>query len=89
MCTENKHDTETSAKQEAYNLSKFPNSHSWLQAEMLWRSAEQAPVDNRLLCGGKQGEMELMALVLFCCGCFSQIRNAVLNGKLCGRGEAN
>lgn len=43
-----------------------------LLAERLQCSAEaeQAPVDNHLLCGGKQGEMEQMALVLFCCGCF-------------------
>lgn len=60
-----------------------------LLAERLQCSAEaeQAPVDNHLLCGGKQGEMEQMALVLFCCGCFLWIRNALLNAKLCGRGK--
>lgn len=63
----------------------------WLLAAMLQCSAEakQPPVDNHLLCGGKQGEMEQMALVLFCRGCFRWIRNALLNAKLCGRGEAN
>lgn len=63
----------------------------WLLAKMLQCSVEakQAPVDNHLLCGGKQGEMEQMALVLFCHGCFFWIRNALLNAKLCGREEAN
>lgn len=75
MCTENKHITETSEKQEVCNLSKvskFTQLIFWLLAGMLqWSAeAEQAPVDNHLLCGGKQGEMEQMALVLFCCGCF-------------------
>lgn len=58
MCTENKHATETSAKQEACNLSKvskFTQLMFRLLAEMLqWSTeAEQAPVDNHLLCGGK------------------------------------
>lgn len=92
---ENKHITEKlSAKQEVSNLSKvfkFKQLIFWLPAEMLQCSteAEQAPVDNHLLCGRKQGEIEQMALVLFCRGCFLWIRNALLNAKLCGRGEAN
>lgn len=66
---------ELCAKQEARDLSKvskFRQSIFWLLAAMLQCSAEaeQAPVDNHLLCGGKQGEMEQMALVLFCRGCF-------------------
>lgn len=95
MCTRNKHIIENlTAKQEACNLSKvskFRQLIFWKLAEMLHCSAEaeQAPVDNHLLCGGKQGEMEQMALVLFCRGCFLWIRNALLNAKLCGRGEAN
>lgn len=72
----NKHITENlSVQQEVCNLSKVSKCTKlifWLLAQMLQRSAEaeQAPVDNHLLCGGKQGEMEQMALVLFCCGCF-------------------
>lgn len=59
MCTENKHITENlSAKQEACDLSKVPKFRQlifWLLAEMLQCSAEaeQAPVDNHLLCGGE------------------------------------
>lgn len=85
-----------SGKQEDCNLSKvsqFRELTFWLLAGMLQCSAEaeQAPVDNHLLCGGEQGEMEQMALfiVLFCRGCFLWIRNALLNAKLGGRGEAN
>lgn len=95
MCAKNKHITENLCeKQEICNLSKvsiFRQLIFWKLAEMLQCSAEaeQAPVDNHLLCGGKQREMEQMALVLFCRGCFLWIRNALLNAKLCGRREAN
>lgn len=53
-------------------LSKFKQLIFWSLAELLQCSAEaeQAPVDNHLLCGRMQGEMEQMALVLFCRGCF-------------------
>lgn len=91
----NKRITETLiVQQEVCNLSKVSKLRQlifWLLAQMLQCSAEaeQAPVDNHLLCGGKQWEMEQMALVLFCRGCFLWIRNALLNAKLCGRGEAN
>lgn len=82
------------AKLEACNLSKvskFRQLIFGLLTETLQCSAKakQALVDNHLLCGGRQGEMEQMAIVLFCCGCFLWIRNALLNAKLCGRGEAN
>lgn len=83
-----------SSKQEACNLSKVSKSRQlifWLLAAVLRCSAEakQAPVDNHLLCGERQREMEQMALVVFCCGCFLWIRNALLNAKLSGRAGAN
>lgn len=92
MCAENKHITENLWKnRKSVTCQKFRQLIFWKLAEMLQCSAEaeQAPVDNHLLCGGKQGEMEQMALVLFCRGCFLWIRNALLNAKLCGRREAN
>lgn len=92
-CVENELLWETRSKMgKAVTCQKFPNADIfWLLAAMLQCSAEaeQPPVDNHLLCGGKQGEMGQMALVLFCHGCFLWIRNALLNAKLCGRAEAN
>lgn len=91
--TENKRVSQNQ-RAEACNLSKVPKFRQlifWLLTAMLqcFAEAKQAPVDNHLFSGGRRGEMEQMAIVLFCCGCFLWIRNALLNAKLCGRAEAN
>lgn len=73
-------------------VKKFPKFRQlifWgLLTAMLQCSAEakQAPVDNHLLCGRRQTEVEQMAIVWFCCrGSLSLwIRNALVNAKLCG-----
>ncbi len=77
VCTENKHISERSAKQEVCDLSKvskFRQLIFWLLAEMLRCSAnaEQAPVDNHLLCGGKQGEMSRWHKFYFAADAFSE-----------------
>lgn len=80
-------------KQEDCNSSEVSKYVQLIFFRGLRRSvgAVRAPVDNHLLCGGGggQGGLEQMALVLFCRGCFHWMRNAPLNARLCGRGEAN
>lgn len=71
---EQAHYTESKCKTGSLRLVKSSQIQLifWLLAKMLQCSVEakQAPVDNHLLCGGKQGELEQMALVVFCRGCF-------------------